>query len=106
MHIKLTLKLYDSRSALLELLPGICQMAKSRTIKVCVQNYQLCIWKMISYLLFYYSIELKIGFYPVAVVLQKDNIQKYTYHTKQNTAQKATRTVKDTLHTMSTTQKK
>jgi hypothetical protein len=43
------------------------------------------------------------GFYPVAVLLQKDTTQKYTYHTnyyttlKQNTAHKATQTIKDIL---------
>jgi hypothetical protein len=41
----------------------------------------------------------------------RHNTQKYTYHTKyhttlkQNTAHKATQTIKDTLHTMNTTQR-
>jgi hypothetical protein len=42
----------------------------------------------------------------------RHNTQKYTYHTKyhsmlkQNIAHKATQTLKDTLHTMNTMQKK
>jgi hypothetical protein len=48
------------------------------------------------------------GFYSVAVLLQQDTTQKYTYHTtlKQNTAYKATQTMKDILHTIITTQEK
>jgi hypothetical protein len=50
------------------------------------------------------------GFYPVALVLQEDTTHKYTYYTKysttlkQNTAHKATQTMKGLLHTMNTTQ--
>jgi hypothetical protein len=60
---------------------------------------------------YYYLIELQMGVYPVAVVLQEDSTQKYIYHTnyhttlKQNTAHKATQTIKDKLRTMNTTQK-
>jgi hypothetical protein len=48
----------------------------------------------------------------VLVVLQQDTTQKYIYHKnyhttlEQNTAHMATQTIKDTLRTMNTTQKK
>jgi hypothetical protein len=35
----------------------------------------------------YYVIELQMGVYPVAAVLQLDRTQNYTYHTKPHNAQ-------------------
>jgi tRNA A22 N-methylase len=56
----------------------------------------------------YYLIELQMGSYLVAVVLQQDTAQKshkITHTTlEQSTAHKATQAVKDTLHPVNTTQ--
>jgi hypothetical protein len=58
---------------------------------------------LLGFIIFYYLIELQIGFYPVAVVPHYDTTHKNTHHT---TAYKATQTINNTLHTMNTTQKK
>jgi hypothetical protein len=56
-----------------------------------------------------YLIELQMGFYPVAVVLQQDTTHKDTRITQEttprsqkNTAHEAAQTTKGTLHTMNT----
>jgi hypothetical protein len=52
--------------------------------------------------MYYYLIELQMGFYPVAVVLQEDATHKITHHAQRK---HSTQAIKDTLHTMNTTQK-